>query len=177
MKPSTPLRPSVIALALAAAGIAFAAQPPPPDQPPPAQTEDAVTRADDLTARRMEATPEERRAELQALARSADRLAQKRFDEMQRDLERNWSKLNARSREQARAALDAARREQAQFRAEMHKLDANSTSAWTDVRAGVVAAYRDLAYALSTARREFAREGDVEAQRPAHDEQREEEGR
>ena len=177
MKPSTQLRPSVIVLALVTAGITFAGQPLPPDQPPPAQTEEEARREDDQTARRMEATPEERRAELQALARAADRLAQKRFDEMQRDLERNWSKLNARSREQARAALDAARREQAQFQAEMHKLDANSTSAWTELRAGVVAAYRDLAYALSTARREFARTTDDQAQRPARSDQPEEEGR
>ena len=177
MKPSTQLRPSVVVLALVTAGITFAGQPLPPDKQPRAQTEEEASRETDQTVRQMEATPEERRAELQALARSADRLAQKRFDEMQRDLERNWSKLNAKSREQARAALDAARREQAQFRAEMKRLDANSTSAWTDVRAGVVAAYRDLAYALSTARKEFARTTDDQAQRPARDEQREEEGR
>lgn len=143
-----------------AASLAWAGQPVPRDAPKDAtrseQQADEETRQ---TARRMEATPAERRAELRALMRTADRRAQERIEALERDLARARVQVNAQSRERAQRALDRARRERERFRKEMARFDTNSAAAWIDLRAGIVAAYRDLAYAVSTARKEFRQTG------------------
>lgn len=152
----------VVALGLAPA--APAGQPLPRNaatEPPPAGGE--AQQETEETARRMEATPADRRAELQALARTADRLAGKRLEQLQAEFSRDWARLGVQSRERARAALDAAGRERTRFAAEAKKLDADSAAAWVELRAGVVAAYRDLARAVSRARTEFARARDEKA--------------
>lgn len=169
--------PGALALVLMAT-LAWAAPPQPPRASMPAtQTEEQARTEAAETERRMEATPAERRAELQALMRTADRRAQQRIDAMQRDFERNWSKLDATSRDRARDALQAARRERTKFQREMARLNADSAAAWIDVRSGVIAAYRDLAYALATARREFARPTTDEAGNAPRKNDQEEGGR
>lgn len=107
------------------------------------------------TAKRMEATPASRREQLRTLARQADARAQARLDDLEQRLDRRWSSLDAAGRARSRSALDAAKEAQVRFRAATRRLDADASAAWVDVRAGLVAAYRDLALATSTARREF----------------------
>ncbi|MFZ5657931.1 MAG: hypothetical protein ACOY37_12935 [Pseudomonadota bacterium] len=157
-------RAIVLAAALGFAPAAPAGQPLPRNaaaEPPP--TAEETRQETEETARRMEATPAERRAELRALARTADRLAEKRLKELQTDVSRDWSRLGVQSRERARAAMEAAGRERKRFAAEAKKLDADSSAAWVELRAGVVAAYRDLAHAVSNARSEFTRARDEKA--------------
>ena len=119
----------------------------------------------EATARQMEQVPVGRRDELRQLAQRADERAAARLDQMEASLRRNWSKFDDRTRRQTRTAIDAARREQVQFRAEMNRMDSNSSAAWADVRAGMVTAYRELEKAVNAARKEFGESGESATQK------------
>lgn len=151
---------AVLAAAFAAQASGTPPAQPAPPEPPGAPQDRSQDRQVEETAHRMEATPAERRDELRALARTADRMADERIRALQADVSREWSRLGVKSRQQAQVALDTARREQKEFAEQMKKLDGDSAAAWVDLRSGVVAAYRDLAHALATARSEYTRARD-----------------
>lgn len=157
---------TVLALAVAGAVPApAAAAPPAPSQAPPAAALEG-TRAEQQaatdessesreTVRKMEATSAERRAELRALAKTAGEQMDRRIEELQHQMNTRWARMDAAARSRSESAMTRLREERIAFAETMGRLDANSNAAWSEVRAGVVEAYRDMAAAASSARAQF----------------------
>ncbi|TZF90015.1 hypothetical protein [Cognatilysobacter lacus] len=124
-------------------------------EPRPPAPATATAEKADTTLQRMEATPPERREELRAIAKTAAEQADRSIREMQLRVDASWARMTAESRRAALGWMSTLRTKRQRLGEQIARLDGRSNAALGEVKAGVVAAYREFTKALERTREQM----------------------
>jgi hypothetical protein len=154
---NTWVRLCVVALAVMWLPMVNAQQNPPVSDDSRTKAEDVEKEVDEA-AEAIRSYTVERRNE--AVARTSEAMAEtdRRIDRLQDQTNERWSRMNEATRQRSQAAMADIRRRRGDAAEWVGGMRHSSTEAWSEVRAGFVKSYRDLAEAVRKAREQFDRE-------------------
>lgn len=115
---------------------------------------DVAQKADETAAAIKKYSIEQRDEALKS-AKKALAEADARIDHYEREIEKNWDKMNASARKQAQETMKTLRKQRQDLSESYGELKRSSSNAWDEVKNGFVKSYDALHDSISKAAKEF----------------------
>ncbi|MFH7319627.1 hypothetical protein ACHHRT_03325 [Desulfurivibrio sp. D14AmB] len=99
-------------------------------------------------------TADQKEAAVRKTKAALDQL-DKRIDDLETSINKNWEKMDREARQKARASLQALREQRKQVAERYESLKGSSSEAWEQMKKGFSDAYRELSEAWERSEQEF----------------------